>query len=428
MSRKKSIVIITILVILVIVAALLIIPLNGESYVQIGDTNYDFYWVSSSIKLGLDLKGGMYAIYEADLTGFEDADSANSAMEGTIANLQALLFAKGYTEATVTKSGDSNIRVEVPSVGDTDELMSLIGEPAELEFKDSEGTVLLEGTKHLEDASAVSYEGAYAISLTFNEEGTKLFAQATEDNVGKTISIFINGEEIMKPTVNTAITDGKAVITGGYSYEQANDLAVQLQAGAFEVGLTVQQVSTISATLGENALMYAIIAGAIGLLVVAIMMLIIYRGLGVTAVCALLIYTELIIFALAIVPWVQLTLPGIAGVILSIGMAVDANVVIFERIKDEMRNSKKSIASAIKGGFKKALTTIVDANVTTIIGSIVMIIFGATAIQSFAITLLIGILLSMFTSIVVTRLLINVSLSFDDENEIYYGLMFKEVA
>ncbi|MFI3228648.1 MAG: protein translocase subunit SecD [Bacillota bacterium] len=427
MSRKKSIIIIVLIAVLIIGAALMIIPLNSDGYVQIGDSNYDFYWVASCIDLGLDLKGGVYAIFEADLTEFDDADTADAAMEGTIANLSSLLFSKGYTEASVTRYGDSNIRVEVPAVSDTDELMALLGEPAELEFQDSDGNVLLEGAKHLESATAVYYDGSYAISLTFNDEGTELFAQATEDNLDSTISIYINGELIMSPTVNSTITDGEAVITGGYTYAEANELAVQLQAGAFEVSLTVQQVSTISATLGEDALTYAILAGIIGLAVVGILMLIIYRGFGVTAVFALIIYTELMMFALALVPWVQLTLPGIAGVILSIGMAVDANVIIFERIKDEMRASHKSINSAVKGGFKKALTTIVDANVTTIIGSIVMIIFGSTTIQSFAITLLIGIILSMFTAIVITRLLINISLSFNEDNELYYGLVFKEV-
>lgn len=422
MSKKKSIIIIAILAILVIGFGLLIFPLNGADSFQIGKSNYDFYWISKSIRQGLDLKGGMYAIYEADLSEFDSAADADKAMEGTIANLQALLFSKSYTEAVVTRQGNNSIRVEVPSISDTEQLIALLGNPAKLEFKDSEGTLLLTGSRHLESATAVLYEGSYGISLQFNSEGTRLFAEATQNNLNKTISIFINDEEVIAPTVNAVISDGRAVITGDYDYTRANELAIQLNAGTFEVQLTPKQTSSISPSLGANALKYAILAGVIGVSIIIILMLIIYKGFGIASAFALLIYTELLIYALAIVPWVQLTLPGIAGVILSIGMAVDANVIIFERIKDERFFNGKPIPSAVKTGFKKALTAIIDANVTTIIGAIVMIIFGATAIQSFAITLLIGILLSMFTAIVITRLLVNLELSFNDMNDKFYGL------
>lgn len=416
-----------ILLVFLITGALFVFPLNGEDSLKIGKSNYDFFWISKGIKLGLDLEGGMYAIYEADISQFEKTADADNAIQGTMANLESLLFSKGYTEASVTKQGNNSIRVEIPAVSDTEELIALLGEPAKLEFKDPDGKTVITGTQHLDDAQAIYYEGYYAISLKFNEEGTKAFADATSANVGKTIGIYVNGEKIIEPTVNTAITDGNAIITGNYTYDQANKLAVQLKAGAFEVLLTPKQTSTISPSLGENALKMGIFAGAIGLGVILIFMLIIYRGLGVAADISLIIYTVLLMYLLAIVPWVQLTLPGIAGVILSIGMAVDANVIIFERIKDERKNNKAIVSSAMTG-FKKSLSAILDGNVTTILGAVVMLIFGATAIQSFAITLLIGILLSLFCSLIVTKLLIKISLAYNDNNAIYYGLKVKGVA
>lgn len=430
MSKTKATVILVIMLVLLITGALFIFPLNGKDSFPIGDSNYDFYWISKGIKLGLDLEGGMYAIYEADLSQFDSPTSteAQNAIEGTMGNLSTLLFSKGYTEASVTKQGTNSIRVEIPAVNDTEELIQLLGEPAKLEFKDPNGKVVITGTAHLQDATATPYEGYYAISLKFNEEGTKAFAEATSANVGKKIGIYINGKMLIEPTVNTAITDGNAIVTGNYTYEQANKLAVQLKAGAFEVLLTPKQTSTISPTLGQNALKMGIFAGALGLGIILIMLLVLYRGLGVAATLSLLIYTVLLMYLLAIVPWVQLTLPGIAGVILSIGMAVDANVIIFERIRDERRVNHKAIASSVKIGFRKSLSAIIDGNVTTIIGAIVMLIFGATSIQSFAITLLIGILLSMFCALLVTRLLINISLAINDSHDSYYGLKLLEVA
>lgn len=425
MSKKKAIIVIVIVLAILITGTLFLFPLNGEDSFQIGNTNYDFTWVSKSIKLGLDLEGGMYAIYEADLEGMS-ADEADSAMSGTIANLETLLFSKGYTEAVVTRQGENQIRVEIPAVSDTSKLMELIGEPAKLEFKDSSGNVLIEGTKHLDEATAVYYEGSYAISLKFNTDGTTAFATATSDNIGKEISIYINDKEVISPTVNAAITDGNAIITGNYTYSKANDLATQINAGTFDVQLKNTQSNTISATLGDNPMLYVLIAAAIGIGIIIILLLILYRGFGLLASFSLLTYTVLLVWLLAIVPWVQLTLPGVAGVIISIGMAVDANIIIFERIKEEKRVSNKSIASSVKGGFKKSLSAIIDGNVTTIIGAIVMIIFGATSIQSFAITLLIGILLSMFCSLFVTRLFINLALAFNDQNEAFYGLVIKE--
>jgi preprotein translocase subunit SecD len=408
-----------------VTSALFIFPLNGKKSFQIGKTDYDFYWIAHAIKLGLDLEGGMYAVYSADLSDISGSGEQDNAMEGTVANLQTLLFNQGYTEASVTRQGSNKIRVEVPSVSDTEQLMSLIGDPAKLEFKDPGGNVVIRGSQDLTDAQPQLYEGTYAISLTFNNSGKEKFATATTNNVGNKISIWVNDVKIMEPTVNAAITDGKAVITGNYTYETANEMAMRLKAGTFAVLLTPEQTSTISPTLGETALSLALIAGAAGLLFIFIFMLVVYRGLGVCADLALLIYTVLTIYSLALIPWVQLTLPGIAGVVLSIGMAVDANIVVFERIREE-RKLGRAIQSATETGFKSGIVAIIDSNITTIIASIVLIIFGNTTVQSFAITLLIGVILSMLTAVVITHGLLKISLSFNSTSDVYYALKFRE--
>jgi len=425
-SKTKAIVILVIITVFTIGSALLIVPLNGKESFKIGKTNYDFYWVASSIRLGLDLEGGMYAVYSADLSDLSTED-ADKAMDGTIANLSTLLFSKGYTEAVVTRQAGNKIRVEIPAVSDTEQLIALLGEPAKLEFKDESGQVLVTGTQHLEDATATLYQGYYAVSLKFNTEGTAAFARATESNIGKAISIYVNDNLLISPTVNSAITDGNAVITGNYDYAKANELAVQLKAGTFDVPLQPDNNGTISPSLGQDALKFGIIAGLVGIAAVILFMIIVYRGMGLVASYALIIYSILLLYLLALIPWVQLTLPGIAGVILSIGMSVDANVLIFERIKDERRLHGKSIQSASKAGFKKALVAIIDSNITTIIGAIVMMVFGTTAIQSFGISVIIGVILSMFSAITVSRLLLRISLALNDTNYGYYALNFAEV-
>lgn len=428
-KKVPAILLSILLLIILVIAILFAVPLNGKDSFKIGKSNYDFYWVSKSIKLGLDLKGGMYALYEADLSNFKNAEERTSAMDGTISNLQSLLFAEGYTEATVIKQGEKNIRVEVPSIDNTEHLMNIIGEPATLEFKDEKGNIIIKGGEDLKKASESLHEGAYVISLEFNDKGKEKFAKATSENIGKIISIYINGQEILKPKVNSAITDGRAIITGQYDYNTAKDLATKINAGTFAVKLTPTSSATITPTLGQNALKYGLMASAIGIALVIIFMIVFYKGLGLASSLALIIYAVLTVYFLALVPWVQLTLPSIAGVILSIGMAVDASIIIFERIKDEklLGGVGKGISSSVQYGFRKSLPAILDSNITTILGCIVMIIFGAAAIKSFAITLLIGIILSMFTALFVTRLIIKIMLSFNNENETFYGLGVQEV-
>lgn len=427
MSKKKSIIILAILTLIVVAVSLVTVPLNGEDSVPVGESNYDFIWVYKAISLGLDLQGGMYAVYIADLEG-KTGDEATAAMDGTISNLQELLFNKGYTEAVVTSQTENNvrkIRVEVPDIEDTETLMSLIGDPAELTFTDADGNVVIRGEEHLKNASVTQENGEYQILLQFNDKGTTAFANATAAATSTnkvTINIVIDGETIMSPQASQPITGGTATIStpGGYTYDQAYAYATKIQSGLLGVKLTLDEVQTISPSLGKDAMSNSLIAAAVGICLIIIFMILIYKLMGVAASMALIIYVELLVFFLAAFPWVQLTLPGIAGVLLSIGMAVDANVIIFERIKDEL-STGRSLESSIKMGFKRATPAIIDGNVTTLIGAVVMWIFGATTIKSFAITLFIGIVLSMFTALIISRVILYCIVALNN-NKLLYGV------
>lgn len=426
MSKKKSIVILSLTVVviaLMTVFALIDFPIGL----------YDYTGYAKTIKLGLDLSGGVSAVFNVEEDGFPDLDIR---AEGTVEALQELLVSKGYTEAVVSYS-DQKIRVEVPDVEDPERIFELIGRPQSLEIKDGTGEdakVIIVGKDHIENAFVTqdpSNQSYYAVGLKFNSTGTKVFADYTSSHVNEKVYIYIGGELKQEQssgiTINEAITGGSAVISGSYSYESAYDLATSIQSGTFNVTLTLTENRTVSATLGSDAIRIALIAGAIGMAIVIIFMCVFYRMLGVAASISLVIYTLLLIWFCAVLPWVQLTLPGIAGVLLGIGMAVDANIVIFERIKDEYKQTSKPVNSAVKAGFKRGLAAVVDGNVTTIIGAVVLWIVGSAAIIGFAIVLFISILISMFTALVVTRLLLNAFIAFDNTNGKLYGLKRGEV-
>ncbi len=410
MSKKKSIIVLSLVAIFIILMAVFAVV-----EFPIGNTVYDYQGYAKTIKLGLDMSGGVSAVFNVIDDGLADLDVR---IDGTVTSLQELLVSKGYTEATVTKGTNSNgmntIRVEVPDVDDPETVLSLIGRPATLEFKLEESDTaeaLIVGSKHLETAYVTtdSNTGGYAVGLKFNDAGTIAFSDMTSNNVGSNSYIYINGELYTTVTINAAITNGSAVITSqaGYSYEEAKDFATRLQSGTFGVKLQQSEVRSISPTLGANALRNALIAGGIGIAVIIVFMIAIYRFQGLAASIALCVYILLLLWFSSVLPWVQLTLPGIAGLLLSIGMAVDGNVIIFERIREEYRDTSKPIKSAVKTGFKRSIAAIIDGNVTTIIGAVVLWIVGSATIQGFAVTLFIGIILSMFTCLLVTRLILN---------------------
>ncbi len=420
MKKSTAIVVLSIFCVLIVLGSVFAFVSFDDGELGI----YDYYAYPKNISLGLDLVGGVYAEFEPKTS---ETGDIGSRMEGTAQSLESMLFDKGYTEAVVSlQDNNTRIRVEVPDVDDPEEIFNLIGRPASIEFR-KEGqnetpssTPYVTG-KDLENAYvSMNNNGQYVISLEFDSAGATKFAAATEERKGSTISIWINGEWVMSPTVNAVISNGKAVIEGNYSYEEAYNLATQIQAGAFDVELELVESNTITATLGANALKRSIIAGLVGLALIIVFMVVFYRLLGVGASLALLIYTTFYIFFLSIFPWVQLTLSGIAGIILSLGMAVDANIVVFARIRDEYKKTnvimseaaadsdahRKSVLASIKTGFSKATPAIIDGNVTTLIGCIVMLFVGGAAIKSFAITLMIGVIISLFTAMFVTRVLV----------------------
>ncbi len=417
MKKKSSIIKLSIIgVILIIGLVFSFIPMN------FGMTTFKSF--ARTIKLGLDLKGGVYAVYEMAET--ENTSEISSRMEGTRTRLENLLVNKGYTEATVVREGDTRLRVEVPDVDEPSKIFDIIGKPAELKFV-LDGNTVLTGENVVSAKPGYDNESAsYVVQLSLDSAGAAAFREATkEENRGKTISIIttVDGEDttISSPTINDQIVNGKAIITNMESQEVAQNLADQITSGQFEVKLSLLESSTISPTLGERALMLGLIAGIVGLVLVMVFMCIIYRMFGGIASLSLMLYTVLMLFLLAVVPGVQLTLPGIAGILLSIGMAVDANVIIYERIKEEYRNGK-SILASYYAGFKKAFWSIFDSNITTIIAGVVLYFFGSGSVKGFAITLLIGIILSMFMALVVTRGIIKWVLHINSTNPKLYNL------
>ena len=356
----------------------------------------------TALSLGLDLRGGVYVEYSAKAPADTDA-SFDSLMEGTIGVIQQRLTDKGYAESTVQRIGNDGIRVEIPDVTDPSAVLDLIGSPAKLEFKNPQGEVFMDGSM-VQTATYYYSEGDHQVAFTLTDEGAKIFAEVTAASIGQRIAIYLDDVELIAPTVQSAITGGSGVINNMESAEYAKTIAAKIQSGALPLDLTQQKVDTVSATLGDDALATSVLAAIIGILLVMLVMIVRYRLNGVVASWALCIYIITLFFLLAVIPGIQLTLPGLAGIVLGIGMAVDANVIIFERFNEEIRRGRPAKAS-VRMGFKNAMSAILDANVTTLIAAVVLMFFGTGSIQGFAKTLLLGVLVSMFTAVVVTRFL-----------------------
>ena len=368
-----------------------------------------------AISLGLDLRGGVYTVYQAKDAEVEDFESK---MDSTVSILTSRLTRKGFTEATVTRQGSDRVRVEIPNVSDPNEILRIIGTPAQLNFIDEDGNVLMEGSMVKNAARSQDENGQPCIAFELNDEGAKIFAEATAANLGKTISITLDGETISTARVNSVIAGGKGEITGNFTAESAENLATLILSGALPLELEQLEVSAISATLGVEALDKAVLAGVIGVVLVMLFMIFRYRLCGVVADIALTIYIMIVVLLLALTG-AQLTLPGVAGIILGIGMAVDANVVIFERIREEVKLGRP-LGSAIRKGFSNALSAIVDANVTTIIAAVVLYAFGTGSIRGFALTLGISVITSMFTAIFITHKLLDIFADFGIKNQKLY--------
>lgn len=372
--------------------------------------------IKDRMKLGLDIKGGVYVVMEAntDLEGEE----LKEAMEQTQAVIEERVNQMGLAEPVVTIEGDKRIRVELPGAEDAQDAINQIGRTAQLQFALADGTIVLDGGNVKDAVAAMDNESAgYAVDLEFDSEGADLFHQATttaySGSVTSTIQgvpndaimIILDGQIISAPSVNEPISGGRCTITGGFSQEEATNLAALIRGGALPLELEEVNSSVQSAKIGYNALEMSVYAGIIGLILVILLMVIAYRGLGAIASIALLFYVLIVINIMGFMGSV-LTLPGIAGFILSVGMAVDANVVIFSRIREEIA-AGKTIRVATQQGFKRALSTVIDSQVTTLIAAVILYEIGTSAVKGFAWTFMIGIIVSIFTAVVVTQLYVN---------------------
>ena len=375
------------------------------------------YLNAKNIKLGLDLNGGVSITYQT-----VDENPTKEQMSDTVYKLQ--LKAQGYSdEAQVYQEGKNRINIDIPGATDANAILEELGEPGTLEFADENGNVLLTGDDVKTATAGMTNENnkkEYVIELNFTEAGAKKFAEATKNNVGKRIFIIYNNDVISSPNVKEAINGGQASISPIESYEEANNIASTIRIGALPVKLTELRSNVIGATLGVEAISTSLKAAAIGIVLVILFMLFVYRLPGLASSIALVLYVGLEIVLLQAFE-VTLTLPGIAGVILSIGMAVDANVIIFTRIKEELGNGKAT-DKAIKAGFEKALSAILDGNITTLIAAAVLYLRGTGTVRSFATTLAIGIVVSLITALFVTRALLNAFYEFGAENPKLYGV------
>ena len=368
------------------------------------------------MKLGLDIKGGVYVVMEAntDLEGEELRD----AMEQTQAVIEERVNQMGLAEPVVTIEGEKRIRVELPGAEDAQEAIDQIGRTAQLQFALADGTIVLDGG-NVKNAEAVmdNESAGYAVALDFDSEGSDLFYEATKAAYGGSVTsviegvsndalmIILDGQIISAPSVNEPISGGSCSITGGFTQEEAANLAALIKGGALPLELTEVNSSVQSAKIGYNALEMSVYAGVIGLVLVLLIMLIAYRGMGIAANLALLFYVLIVLNVMSLMGSV-LTLPGIAGFILSVGMAVDANVVIFSRIREEIA-AGKTVRVAVQTGFKRAMGTVIDSQVTTLIAAVILYEIGTSAVKGFAFTFMIGIIVSIFTAVIVTQLYVN---------------------
>lgn len=360
----------------------------------------------SDIKLGLDLEGGVSITYQ--VVGDENPSQAD--MSDTVYKLQKRV--EGYsTEAHAYQEGTNRISIEIPGVENANEILEDLGRPGSLEFYDVNGELVIQGTDVVDAQAATAQDKMgnmdYEVRLTLTEEGAKKFSDATGAAAPNHDPIFIvyDNEIISYPSVQQQITDGNCVITNMESFEAAENLASTIRIGGLTLTLEELRSNVVGAQLGSDAIRTALLAGVVGFAIIAVFMIAVYFLPGFAAVLALGMYVELVVILLGAFN-ITLTLPGIAGIILGIGMAVDANVIIFARIREELATGK-TVASAVKIGFNKALSAIIDGNITTLIAAVVLGLRGTGAIKGFAQTLALGIILSMFTAVVITRLILS---------------------
>lgn len=393
MKKKSSVFFVLSIIVIAVLAYLGAFGLVGSTY--------RIKPFSETINRGLDLQGGVSVVEQ-----ITDKNVSNATMQRTIQLLSLRVNKMGVSETNVVKEGTDKIRIDVPGKITPDEVLNTIGKTGELKFVGPDNSTILTGSD-VKSASVGTdpQTSKPLINLQLSDSGTKKFADATQKYLGQTISIYMDDEQITSPKVDTVISDGKAQITGNYTIDSAKKQADIISAGALPVKLKAVQVQTVSATLGANALPMSIKAGLIGIAIVLVLMFLWFRRPGIMADIALILYVFLVLYIFSGIG-ATLTLSGIAGFLLTVGMAVDANVLIFARIKEELKVGK-SIRSATKAGFENAMSSIVDSNINTIIAGLVLYFVGSGPVKGFALTLIIGVLVSLFTALFVTKHLLN---------------------
>ncbi|MDP4134123.1 MAG: protein translocase subunit SecD, partial [Bacillota bacterium] len=382
------------------------------------------------IKQGLELVGGSLIEFKPQ----EGVTPTSAQMDTVQSIIRSRLDSQAYYDATVTVQKDNSVRIEIPDVEDPSEAVSILGSTAKLTFRDYQGNILMEGTNEYIANAQMQYgqtsqanAASYYVSLELTSAGREAFKKATQTvlnyqaNNNNYIGIYLDEKAVSKPSVSQVIDSDKCVITGSFDKEGASTLAAQIRSGQLPFKLEVGQVQSVGPTLGEEAMSKSLIAGGIGLILVLLFMIGVYRLSGVIASVSLCAYTALVVIILVRLQ-ATLTLAGIAGIILSIGMAVDADCIIFERLKEELRTGK-TLGASVDSAFHRALTAIIDANVTTLIAALVLYIYGTGSIRGFAVTLTVGTLVSMFTAIILTKfLMIRLIRGFEFKNTWLFGV------
>lgn len=424
--------IISVIIILILGASVAFFVFKSEPRLNKNFENEKSFFKNHPFRLGLDLSGGSHLIYKADISGVSSGEVSNS-MDALRDVIERRVNLFGVSEpivqiqnASFISGGDEKLIVDLPGVTDVDKAVAMIGQTPLLEFK-VESTDAIKNAEVGEDGQInldlstvfVSTEltGRYLkkavlefdqttreprVGLQFDETGTKLFAQITKENVGKMVAIYLDGAPLSTPVVREEITAGEAVISGSFTPVEAKQLVGRLNSGALPVPITLLSKQTIGATLGENAIKSGVKTAMLGFILIALFLILWYRLPGIIAVLSLCIFVIIILSLFKLIP-VTLTAAGIAGFIISMGIAVDANVLIFERIKEELHLGK-NINDAVSGGFARAWSSIRDSNTSTIITSVILFWFGTSLIKGFALTLGMGVLVSMFSAITITRI------------------------
>lgn len=374
--------------------------------------------LAQSIKQGLDLQGGTHIVLEAEDAG--ENKVTDDAVERARQILERRINEMGLAEPLIQREGKKRIIIELPGVKDPDQAIKTIGKTAVMEFKDENGVVHLTGNDLKDAKEQIGQNKQFMVGIEFTDAGAKKFGDLTTANVGRHIGIYLDGEQLTNPVVNEPITGGKAVITGSQTLDDAKNLAILLRSGALPVKVNVLEVRTVGPTLGQDSKDKSVTAFAVGIGLIVAFMLILYRVSGFVATMALLIY---VLALLAVLHFLDatLTLPGIAGIILSMGVAVDANILIFERFKEEVQVGK-TLRMSMESGFRRAFATIVDANVSVMITAAILFVLGSGTVRGFAVTLGLGVLISMITAVFVSRYLLRMLIECNLTNHpFWYG-------